>query len=132
MRLQLKTSSAYKFTFLSTERSTSWYEIMHLPILGNLPKIGDFPLYIFLEPEFSLTSPQLPFLWKRYETYNFSLHLTPYFFKIFLKIIITLLSIHSDGTTTSGSTVRLPYPFLFIPRMLHVATTTFLRHLNSE
>jgi hypothetical protein len=30
-------------TFLSTERSTSWYEIMHFPELGNLPVIGDFP-----------------------------------------------------------------------------------------
>jgi len=37
--------------FLSRERSTSWYEIMHLPILGNLPIISDFPLMLtFVSP----------------------------------------------------------------------------------
>jgi hypothetical protein len=30
--------------FLSTEHSTSWLEIMHLPKLGNLPIIGEFLL----------------------------------------------------------------------------------------
>ena len=42
--LQRRASSAWWFTFLSRESRTSWYEIMHLPILGNLPIIGDFPL----------------------------------------------------------------------------------------
>jgi hypothetical protein len=27
------------------QHSTSWNEIMHLPLLGNLPIIGDFPLF---------------------------------------------------------------------------------------
>jgi len=51
---------------------------------------------------------------------------------MFHKIITTLLSIHSDGTTPSGSALRFPYPFLFIPRMLHVAIVTSFRHLNRE
>jgi len=43
--LQRTASSAWWFTFLIRERSTSWYEIMHLPLLGNLPILGDFPLF---------------------------------------------------------------------------------------
>ena len=46
MWLQLITSSTYWFTFLGTECSTPWYEIMHLPILANLPLIGNFPLNV--------------------------------------------------------------------------------------
>jgi len=42
--LQGPASSAWRFTFLSRELSISWYEIMHLPVLGNLPTLGDFPL----------------------------------------------------------------------------------------
>ena len=44
--MQLITSPSQLFTFLSTERSTSWYKIIHFPILGNLPIMGDFPPYI--------------------------------------------------------------------------------------
>ena len=35
--LQRTASSAWWFTFLSRELSTSWYEIMHLPKLGDVP-----------------------------------------------------------------------------------------------
>ena len=43
--LQRTASCAWSFTFLSRGCSTSWYEIMRLPILGNLPILGDFPLF---------------------------------------------------------------------------------------
>ena len=36
--LQRTASSAWWFTFLSRELSTYWYEIMHLPILGDFPQ----------------------------------------------------------------------------------------------
>jgi len=39
MWLQLITSSAQWFTFLSIERSTSWHEVMHLPIMGDFPPL---------------------------------------------------------------------------------------------
>ena len=42
--LQRRASWAWSFAFLSRVRSTYWYEILHLPLLGNLPKLDDFPL----------------------------------------------------------------------------------------
>jgi hypothetical protein len=42
--LQTTASCAWSFTFLSSECSTSWHEIMHLTISGDLPILGDFPL----------------------------------------------------------------------------------------
>ena len=42
--LQRTASSAWLFTALNRERSTSWYEIMHFSKLGNLPIIGESPL----------------------------------------------------------------------------------------
>ena len=42
--LQRTASCAWSFTLLSRECSTTWYEIMHLPMLGNLPILDSFPL----------------------------------------------------------------------------------------
>ena len=42
--LQRTALCAWWFTFWNRQRSTSWYEIMHLPILGNLLILGDFSL----------------------------------------------------------------------------------------
>jgi hypothetical protein len=57
--------SASWFTFLSRELSISWYEIMHLPILGNLPILGDFPLRIYMGGGFMVPAPPLGNLSKK-------------------------------------------------------------------
>jgi hypothetical protein len=42
-RIRVNNYICLMVSFLSTERSTSWYEIKHFLKLGNLPIIDDFP-----------------------------------------------------------------------------------------
>ena len=93
-------SSAWCFTFLSRELSTSWYEIMHLRILGNLPILGDFSLLLN-----QLTEHSMPLCLNVHQDCceNFKSHKTCEVCMFRCKLIVTLCELIS---TMGGFTVE--------------------------